>query len=775
MTPFFKQHPLWRSACTLVVLLLTASSVRAQKPPVITPPSEGIDAGNYVFNFGLTAGYRSATLTDAEGNANPFAEARYNESYNLQKGINLNSFNLYGERKGAEGFFDELYVTASGINDPFTKGSLRMRAFNSYDLKVDYTSAKYYLNRNDSIFSGLHKFDFTRNFFNASLDVDAAENVKVNVQYNSTGRDGDATFTHNPFNDGYKNINESNLYWVSVPRNDKTNDFLGSISLKLPSMTSLVIGGGIRSFTQTLDGSRVNDTSLTFYRPGGLVNGFSGIQGQTTLLSLNSSNFQPMTGYSYSENRDSKTPYFFFEGVSRPIDEIDVTANVRYEKTTENPSIVEAQTATAGALVKGLPVDSSYFFGINTQGIDLSRSTLTGSLNVTGHINDDLSITGRYQTTQTKEDGTANYGYSMILNTTVLPDTAGRVTTTSYSTTRQDYEGFVNYAPIEMLSMKAGVRFSSITPDVTLSMQPFTAIPDEELSAFLSEKTTSMTPYFNFNLRPVKEVRIDGRYGHTTNKATDASGADVNMPIRVVAKSIDDYSVGIQAQPITHMSTSLRYSATNGSSTFPAMTIPIGGEVQRLINLTDRPYTNDRKSISGSVGYSFGKTVSLFVSGEYRDNVYEIPITWGRGKSGATTLADQAFYGDSGTTPISQNTIDRYLDLTLRANPIEALHVEAGYSLMSSTGGVLMYAGVAVPWNGQATPNNKGAYPDLTRYGGPYSSYTAHAQASYDVTPNVGIMADYQLVYYKEDQVGDYYGLNNFKGSLLRGGFSLKF
>ena len=779
MTQNKKQSFVFRGVLTLAILLTGLLSARVSLAQDKTPPVVG--GGDYIFSGGLTAGYRSATITNTDGTVDTFATNRYNESFNLQKGVVLNSLNLFGEKRGTEGFFDEMYVTASGINDPVTTGSLRLRAFNSYDLKVDYRRATYFLNRNDSIFSTMHKFDFTRNFLNTSLDVYASDMVKVNVQYNMTSRDGGSVYTHNAFNDGYANVNESNINWVSIPRNDKTNDFLASITLKLPAMTSLTLGGGDRMFSQTLDATLLNDTSLAYYRPGGLPNGFSGIVGQTNLLSPSSTLFLPMTAYAYTENRDSKTPYFFLEGVSRPTDGLDITANVRYEKTTSTPSIVEQQTAGAGALVKGVAVDSLYYFGITTDGMNLTRSTLNGSLNVTGHINDDLSITGRYLYTSTQEDGSANYDYAMtrfrILSTDpakVLPDSF-MSTTTSYLVHDQQIEGFVNYAPVEMLGLKLGVRYSSITPTTVLHT-PVTATPDSLPDAMLSQKMTSLTPYLDFNLRPNKDVRIDGRYAHTKNNTTNAEGADVIMPVRTVPTSIDDYSLGIQAQPINHLNTSLRYSARDGNSTFPAVTIPNGvNAVQRLIVLTDRPYKNDMHSLTAAVGYSFGKMLSFTVSGEYRANTFEIPITWGRGKSGTATLADQAFYGDSGTTPITQNTIDRALDLTVRSRPIDALHLEVGYSLLSSSGGVLAYAAVAVPWNGQPYPNNKGAYPDLTRYGGPYSSYQAHAEASYDITENVGIMADYELVYYKEDKVGDYYALNDYKASLLRGGFSLKF
>src|ERR1044071_3620107 len=76
-------------------------------------------AGPYDFKVGLTAGYRTSTITDFDGNTDKWAENRFFEAQNLRTGILLNSFDLYGERVGSEGFFDELFVTADGIYDPF--------------------------------------------------------------------------------------------------------------------------------------------------------------------------------------------------------------------------------------------------------------------------------------------------------------------------------------------------------------------------------------------------------------------------------------------------------------------------------------------------------------------------------------------------------------------------------------------------------------------------------------------------------------------------------
>lgn len=783
-----------RTMFAVLLLIGFAATSRAQDK------LEGIDGGDYQFNVGLTAGYRSSTLTNADGSLDPWAEKRYNEAFNLQKGIHLNSFDIYGQKKGTEGFFDELFVTADGINDPFTTGTLRMRSFNSYDLRVDFRNAKYYLNRNDSLFSGLHKYDFSRNFLNASLDVNLMSDVKANLQFNSTGRSGDATLTHNAMLEltgpSVKGTN-SGPYWINVPRDDKTTDLLASLNWQADKSTNITLGGGVRSFKQTLDGSLVSDTPLTYTNLGTgiytwdsinrrvFVNPFSGMYGGYVLPNVangavvSGSNPNFLTGMTYTQTMDYTTPYFFFEGISHPVEQIVITANARYENSEAKPTLSLNQSGLGGSLVKQkngtyLPMDSAYAYSLNGSSISIKTTRMVGSVNVMGQLMDNLSLTGRYAYTKTTEEGAANYAYNVkqyrLDNSLKLDTSATGMAATNYSTPQQDIEGFFDYSPFPELGMKAGLRYSVVSPTVTY--QPDNTGIDEEVSAHLSEKTTAMTPYVSFNYRPTKNVRFDGRFSNTTNKATD-NGTQVDMPIRIVPESINAYSIGVQAELISHLRTGFRFNANDGKSTLRAAHLDSAGEVQRVINLTERPYTNKMQSITGSVGYQFSKELGVNVSGEYRANTYEIPITWSRGAANAATLNSYVLYGDKGTTQISQNTIDRYLDISLMSQPIEALHLEAGFSLMSSTGGVLNDTGMA---NQYSATNPKGALPDRILYGGPYHQYQLHATATYDITPNIGVMMDYERMMYQEDKVpyADYYALNNFLGSLIRGGIALK-
>ncbi len=779
------------AALTLMLgsLLLMTGSVRAQESSEGTRPS--FESGPYIFNLGLTAGYRNTDVTDFDGNKSDWATNRYYEAYNQRSGINLNSFDLYGERKGSEGFFDELFVTASGINDPFTTGSIRVRAFNSYDFKVDFRQAKYFMNRDDSIFSGLHKFDMTRDFLNASLDINATEDLKVNLKFNSVSRSGDMTTTMSPFlEDGETAIGSymggifrGDFYWIDVPKNDKTTEFSAGITYKLPASSSIALGGGMRSFTQEFSPTLVDTTNLTY---GGYVaNAFSGIKGYLTpvvgsTVAWRQTPLEPLEGLNYTDHRESSGPFVYFQGVTKPMEEITVTADLRYESSTSKPWVRYDMNGVArtGATitydtVTGAPtnfgkVEAPYNATYSGLADKMDWNSLTANLALTGKLMKELSATASFSMSTINEDVSASHTMTITADTgtkvlkpiTVNP--SGELTN-SYKIPQQVIDGFLNYTPMiegfGSLGIKAGVKYMSRKPDITI---------EDTRDQVLSREITAMTPYVAVNLHPMHQLRLDARVSQTTRSIKDSVGNPTDMPIRTAPEKILNISGGASYQPIERMDIGLRYSAVNGTSTFAAVKIPWTSGA-RSVNLPELDYTNDNSSITASLGY-FVKDIKLgfSVSGQYKENKYSIPTTWTRGNFVPTNYPG---YIDSMTVLVTQNTIDRYLDFSLNWQPVSALHLEGGVQMMRSTGepstfvnGLSIVGGKAVAVVG-----------DSTHFGGPYSMQNIHAAAAYDVTPNIGVNVDFQHVAYKEDQVGSFWAVNNFAANLIRGGFALKF
>ncbi|MDP4241595.1 MAG: hypothetical protein Q8921_02535 [Bacteroidota bacterium] len=767
-------------ALTLLFALAVTFPVNAQEGQ--TTPS--FESGPYVFNLGLTAGYRNTDVTDFDGNKSDWATNRFYEMYNQRSGINLNSFDLYGERKGADGFFDEMFVTASGINDPFTTGSLRMRAFNSYDLKVDFRQAKYFLNRDDSIFTGLHKYDMTRDLLDASLDINATEDLKVNLKLNSISRSGDMTTTMSPFiEDGETligsyvgGIYRGDFYWINVPKNDKTTEFSAGLTYKLPAASSIALGGGLRSFTQEFSPTIVSDTALTY--GGNIANAFSGIRGYSSPVvgknyAYRQTPFEPLLGLNYTDHRESSGPFVYFQGVTKPVDEMTVTADLRYESSTSKPTVTYDMNGIArtGATITydtltGAPtnfdkVKAAYSATFSGLADKMDWNSLTANVALSGKLMEALSATATFSMSNINEDVHASHDVTITADTgtkVLKPITAtgtGELSNT-YKIPQQTIDGFLSYTPMiegfGSLGIKAGVKYMDRKPDITV---------EDARDQVLSREISAITPYVAINLRPMSQLRLDARLSQTTRSIKDSVGNSTDMPIRTAPEKILNISGGISYQPIERMNLAVRYAGVNGTSTFNAVSIP-WTSAAHAVNLPELDYTNDNSSITASFGYFFKEIKLGFqVSGQYKENKYSIPTTWTRGNIVPTNYPG---YIDSMTVLVSQNTIDRYLDCSLTWEPVAALHLEGGLALTRSTGEPSTFVAVA-----------PGIVGDSTHFGGPYSMQNIHVAAAYDVTPNIGVNVDFQHVAYKEDHEANFWAVNNFAGNLIRGGFALKF
>jgi hypothetical protein len=264
-----------------------------------------------------------------------------------------------------------------------------------------------------------------------------------------------------------------------------------------------------------------------------------------------------------------------------------------------------------------------------------------------------------------------------------------------------------------------------------------------------------MTPFFSFWYKPIKEVKLSGRYSHSDVKVYDhGTTTEVDMAVRTTPKTTDKYSFGVDLDPLEDLRVNLHIEGVNGSSDLLNM-------APTVINAK---LTNDIQSFGGSVTYQFIEEAQIRFATDYRKNDFVIPSTWTRGFG----IDDPALriYGDSMTVSIEQHTKDLYLDASLTTKPIKDLNVLVGFSMITSDGGTYMTENVI-----DTNPTNKSkVYPDLIRVGGPYTWNLLHAQVSYDITANVGLQVDFQMASQKEDKVDNYVAVfNNYKVSIIRG------
>lgn len=761
---------------TLAMLLSTNVNVHAQDE------QPNFQAGPYLFNFGLSAGFLSTTTAQPSGSANPndyWAQERYYEAMNYRTGIKINSLNLYGEKSGKEGFFDELYVNADGLGDPYTTASIRMRQFNAFDFKIDYRNMKYFLNRNDSIYTGLHKFDETRDFLNASLGIDVSSDINVKLMMNSTGHSGNFTQTLSPFIDGGEEIGggvkngvaqgdgtfgtyaRGNIYWINTPANDRTNEYKLQGTFKFADHTALTLGGGIRQYTQDLEYTPLSDTALTYYTAKGTVNWagvFAGFPNSPATISK--ANTNPLNSYDWKETRKGSTPMGYLELVTRPIDHLAVTANVNYEKTDADGTTVEGTLdgwmPSAATSLGGPKTSQARNILYTASGDNKSTySTLLASLTAAYDITDQLGATVLYRMTSTDLTSEGSLHGNLLTNDSAA---GGAPTHQLYDATfdtkitnkvsQQLIQAFVNYTPINMLNLRVGVNYNSRSPEYNRVQD---GVADSSSNVNLSRETKGLGEFFSFWYRPIHEIKLSGSVTNTNSKSyIHGTTTQVDAPIRIEPENMLNYKVGVDFDPISDLRVNVHYSGLKGSSDLLNM-IP-------LVQTYNPTLDSKMSSIAGTIAYTLMRHTTIAVTGEYRTNDFVVPSSYTRGQVDPTPL-----YGDSLTINVEQHTKDMSIDASIISNPIPELHLMVGYSMIDSKEGSYV------------TPDTKtGIAPDLVRIGGPYTWSLIHASASYDITKNIGVMVDYQLAQQKEEAIYDntvnYAGVvNNYKASLIRG------
>ena len=211
--------------------------VRAQdQPPLVL--------GDFDTQGSVTAGYRFA---DIQGRREKFLEL-----FGLKKGFRLMDFNILGRaREGSAPFADSFSLNVSGLGgDPFPGGQLTVRKNRLYDLRVNYRQSYFYWDRNDDVLLPLpqpppsppiqrglttnHDWATVRRFGSASLLLHATNNLRFNLEFHRSSRDGTtyATRTLEYFEppSEWEAFLRANPYRVEAPLNEVANRFAAGIS-----------------------------------------------------------------------------------------------------------------------------------------------------------------------------------------------------------------------------------------------------------------------------------------------------------------------------------------------------------------------------------------------------------------------------------------------------------------------------------------------------------------------------------------------------------------
>jgi hypothetical protein len=628
----------------------------------------------------------------------------------------------------------------------------------------------------------MRKNDESRQFLDASLGIDLSDNLNLKVAYSMTGHTGDYTTTFSPFLEGGEEIildpvkkttdasfggyARGNIYWLSSPKNDATNEFSLQATLKMDN-TSATIGGGLRTFKQDYTPTPVNDTSSTYFTALGTPNWAGIVPFPNSALKLNN----PLTHYIWEDNQKSTTPFAFLEAVTHPIDALSITANFRWENTKLDGTV---NGNLLGLMARAAPVPAggvaTRFVADTTTGVETNKlGSIMASLTAAVHLTDELSLTALYRMTSThvESDGllTSSLGATDSASGTDVPgnllfkskfSNQEEHVVVDNKTTTNLIEAFANWAPMSTFNVRAGVQIAMRTPVYKRTAED---AADSGSDAFLSRDSKTLTPFGSFWVRPWKGIKLSGRYSHADMKFyASGTSTEMDVPIRIDPEKQDKYSATLELTPTDDLRATMRYQGMKGTSTFVGM---IAAAEPPTIAFNPMLNTG-MNSLSGNIMYNASKKTAISLSAEYRLNDFSVPFTWTRGQNLPVALR---VFGDSLTMTAEQHTKDIYFDASMTLNPIESVHLLFGGTMTNSVGGTYLPPEVATATAAQ----------DVERMGGSYDYYTAHTQVGYDITKNIGVQLDYQYVVLHEEKIANFTGvLNNFKASLFRASLGLK-
>jgi hypothetical protein len=786
-------------AVGLSVLLASIATAQEQNPM----PAQ---AGAYDLYGTFMVGYRFVSVNpgDQDGawfqqNANNLFHEQFNlvpsdSSPSIPQMIPL-SVNLYGERRaGQSGFFDELFLNAD-MNPTVVGGSLRLRQFNGYDFKIGFHRTNFFMDRYDSLYTDLRRYDSHRNVLNASLGVTLSDALGISLDYQGIGHGGTINLSRPMYVEGAPEGFTSkptgrdrifftdfrNYYLMQMPRTDWNNNFSGTINATFDRI-DIAVGSGYNSFTEDYQVTPVfgsDSLGLNFKDTNNRPTGANkyGIVGDSPAREL-------IRHYVHTEDRKTSGPFFFGQIVTRPVDLLSVTADIRVDKLKMTNDVLTDQildvrkTSAAKAF--------QLYRALNSGTIDNDLDRLRASLTATVSPMPDLDITAGWKFDHTKIESTGEYNlhFDTTASTssgefsTILPDSVVKSDwTQSNDVPSQTFLGNINFTPMRDLVLNAGVTYMMRKPD-TRRLED--GVFDSVYTTNLSKKRTDLGLSFGAAYRVIPELRLRARFELINRKSEfgedpvaggPAAGAETDLEPRVLPESVTRVNAGIDWNIVSGLTAGLRFLMSNGSSDLNQsmwVTDGPGGKVE----LVDKGTT-----LSAAFIYRLDQNTSFRLTGETRSNEFSIPVTWSRGAllpnplfpvDPTAPVGSGLIPFDSGTVVLAQKTNDLFIDFGASTRLIDALTIGAGITFMDVTGEPTITSTVKPAANGTIPgPTGEG---DVTRVGGPFSRIRINGNLGYDITRQFGVAVDLMYAIQDEKTVIDpaagerFYGLNDYNG-----------
>jgi hypothetical protein len=324
-----------KAAYITIGLLALAGGTRAEEDAAVKP----LSFGGFDNQGSISTGYR---FTDVKG-----YEPKFLELFDLQNGLRLLDLSLFGRAKtDAATFADNYSFTLTGVGgEPYSTAQFSARKNKLYDLRVNLRQSHYYWNRNDSAqlpsalhsLTSNHDWATVRKLGSVNLLVHASKELQFSFEYYRNTRDG-MTFTTRSLDyfgssSTWGGFARANPYYVEAPLNEASNRVTGGVDYTRREW-SLHYRLGYQSFDQAVKGTNVTTP-----------------QRSINVDDVNTSR-ELLTGVSWSDSRQLKTPVSEFSYTGKPINRLEARGGYIFYRYSGPASIDMAfnglaRTATA--------------------------------------------------------------------------------------------------------------------------------------------------------------------------------------------------------------------------------------------------------------------------------------------------------------------------------------------------------------------------------------------------------------------------------------------
>lgn len=471
------------------LLTLLCPMLRAQEGSEAPP----VPIGGFNNQGSVTLGYR---FDDVKG-----YQPMYQELFDLQPGLRLTDFNIFGEaQEGTNPFADSYSLMMSGLGgDPFPTAQFSVTKNRVYDFRATWRQAYYYWNQNDNVIlpmaplagvtTGLtnnHDWATVRKFGSADLTIHATNRLRFNFDYYRTSDSGATFTTASPDflgSPGYwGTYARANPYYLYAPINDDTNRITGGADYTYNSW-SFHYAIGYQIFNSNMIANNVTSPELS-------------------IDTVATSTMEPLTSFSWTEFRRLTTPISEFSFVGKPLSRLEYRGSYLYYRYS---GPISFDQSVAGTAPDSTGTQTPYAFSQSARG-NVTEPDHIVSQGLTYQIKDWWSVFADYRYSRMTSEGIGNFS-SLFDATTPATGQDDIIWRNGLS----DLNVYMDLTPVGTLVLRPGVHLMEANVETLEN-----GITDPALTL----RTKTVSPEISIGYEPTKKFSIRGDIHSFTNGAS---------------------------------------------------------------------------------------------------------------------------------------------------------------------------------------------------------------------------------------------------------------